>query len=385
MCYNRKMQKRIYLDYAAATPINSEAKKAMEEFYDKNFGNASALYEEGRKAKKALDNARLSISKNINAKPDEIIFTSGGTESNNLAIFGAYGRRNSGHVITSVFEHKSVLEPIKELGRNGAFVTYLKVSRDGFVNPDELKKELRQDTLLVSVMYVNNEIGTIQNIHEMSRVIKEHREKNNSEIIFHTDACQAPAYLEMNMDLLGVDLASFSGAKIYGPKGTGFLYKRRGVKLNSQILGGSQEMGCRAGTEAVGQIVGMARALEVTVLKREKESLRLEELRNYFHEEIIKKILRAEINGSMEKRIPANLSVSFPGTNSEKLILALDNKGIAVSSGSACDSKLDELPHVISSLGKGKEICESVIRFSLGVDTTKEDIDYLLSVLLSAL
>ncbi|MBI2024293.1 cysteine desulfurase [Candidatus Giovannonibacteria bacterium] len=368
--------KRIYLDYAAATPINPEAKKAMEEFYDGTFGNASGLYQEGREAKKALDASRASIARIINAKPNEIIFTSGGTESNNLAIFGAFGRtKNSGHIITSAFEHRSVLEPIKELGRQGVDVTYLKVSPDGFVNPEDVKKELRPDTALVSIMFVNNEIGTIQPIREISKIIKEHQ------TLFHTDACQAAAYLDFNIDSLGVDMASFSGAKIYGPKGVGFLYKRKGVRLASQILGGPQEMGYRSGTEALSQIVGMARALEIAANKREKEALRLEELRNFFAEEVVRKIPDAQINGAMQNRIPSNLSVSFPGTRSEQLILALDEKGIAVSSGSACDSKLEDLPHVIAALGRSPEIARSVIRFSFGVNTEKSDIDYLLEAL----
>lgn len=369
--------KRIYLDYAAATPVDPEVKGVMDEFYDSNFGNASGIYKEGREAKKALTQAREKIAKILSASLDEIIFTSGGTEANNLAIFGALSGKKNGHIVTAKFEHKSVLEPVKELEKQGFEVSYISVSKDGFVDPEEIKNVLREDTVLVSIMYANNEIGTIQPLKEISKIIKNF----NKDIIFHTDACQSAGYLDLNVDKLGVDLMSFSGAKIYGPKGVGLLYKKRGMKLNPRILGGGQEMGFRSGTEPVALAVGMARAFELSRERLEGESKRLKDLRDYFAKEIIERISGAEINGSMEDRIPSNLSISFRGISSERMIIALDERGIAVSSGSACDSRLPDLPHVIMSLGKGEEIATSVIRFGLGSETTQEDIDTVLKIL----
>ncbi len=381
-----KNMERIYLDYAAATPVDPEVKTAMDEFYDQNFGNASGLYKEGREAKKSLGGARANIAKILGARPGEIIFTSGGTESNNLGIFGIANNFAKGHVITSQFEHRSVLEPMKELESRGFKVDYIKVSRDGFVDPGDVKNALQNDTVLVSIMYVNNEIGTIQPIREISKVIKDF----NKSIIFHTDACQAANYLDLNIDKLGVDLASFSGAKIYGPKGVGFLYKKEGIGLRPLILGGGQEMGFRSGTESLGQIIGMARAFEMARERKSEELERLGEILFYFADGI-KKIAGTEINGSLKNRIPSNLSVSFLGIDSESLIVALDEEGISVSSGSACDlprlhevkadSKLAELPHVILSLGKGEGAARGVIRFSFGIHTKKEEITRVLEVL----
>ena len=377
--------KRVYLDYAAATPVDPEIRRTMDEFYDQNFGNASGIYKEGREAKKALNEARGKIAKILSAHPDEIIFTSGGTEANNLAIFGG---ATNGHIITTSFEHRSVLKPIKKLENEGFDVTYLKVSQEGFVNPEDLKNALRENTILVSIMYVNNEIGTIQPIREISKIIRAKRSnlKGSIEVgsrypLFHTDACQAVGYLDLSVEKLGVDLMSFSGAKVYGPKGIGFLYKRRGVHLSPQILGGGQEFGFRSGTEPPGLAVGLAKAFEVSRGKICEETKRLEDLRNYFAREILKRISGAQVNGSLENRIPSNLSVSFRGIESESLIIALDENGIAVSSGSACDLKLPELPHVIMALGKGEDAAHGVIRFSFGIDTTREDIDYVLEVL----
>ena len=380
--YNYEIMKRIYLDYAAATPVDPEVSRVMEEFLDSNYGNASGIYKEGREAKKALEEARERIAKILGARAREIIFTSGGTEANNLAIFGVSAQKKSGHIVTAKFEHRSVLEPIYELEKRGFDVTYLKISRDGFINPEDVKRSLREDTVLVSIMYVNNEIGTIQPIAEIGKIIKRFREESNSQYpYFHTDACQAAGYLDLNVDMLGVGLASFSGAKVYGPKGVGFLYKTEGINLKPQIFGGGQERGFRSGTEPLGLAVGFAKALEISRAKRSEEFERLEKMRNYFAKEVVKRAPGAEINGDMEKRIPSNLNVSFPGIESEQLIVALDEKGIAVSSGSACDSKLPELPHVIMALGKGVEAARSVIRFSLGVNTTKENIDYVLKIL----
>ena len=369
--------------------MRDEVKMVMEEFSGKVYGNASGIYQEGLEAKKALEDSRKKIAKIISARTHEIIFTSGGTEANNLAIFGSASksdfkgfsevglRESRGHIITAAFEHRSVLEPIRELEKRGFEVTYLLVNRDGFVDPEDVKKALRQDTILVSIMYVNNEIGTIQPVREISKRIKNF----NKDIIFHTDACQTAGYLDISVEKLGVDLMTVSGAKIYGPKGVGFLYKRDSVILTPQIYGGGQEFGFRSGTEPIAQIVGLALAFEISVSERDREATRLKGLRDYFADSIIKNIKNVEINGDLKNRIPSNLSVSFLGRESEPLIIALDEKGIAVSSGSACDSKLSELPHVIMALDKGRDAAKSVIRFSLGINTTRKDIDYVLKTL----
>ncbi|MDP3784739.1 MAG: cysteine desulfurase family protein, partial [bacterium] len=350
--------KRIYLDYAAGAPVDPEVNKAMEEFSSANYGNASGIYQEGREAKKVLEDARARIAKILSVRTYEIIFTSGGTEANNLAIFGvgsSFAKASKDkHIITSAFEHRSVLEPIKELERWGFEITYLKVSRDGFVNPEDVRSALRPETILVSIMYVNNEIGTIQPISEISKIIREFRLSGSDPDrapgvgsrypLFHTDMCQAAGYLDLHVEKLGVDLGSFSGAKVSGPKGIGFLYKKEGVALRPEIFGGGQERGFRSGTESVELIVGLAKALEISREKKDAESKRLLGLRDYFAKEILFRIPGAEINGDLIKRISSNLSISFPGVESERLIVALDEKGIAVSSGSACDSKLPELP-----------------------------------------
>lgn len=416
--------KRVYLDHAAATPADPRVEEAMRPFWVEKFGNAGGLYEEGRIAKEVLGQARVKIARLIGAKPDEIIFTSGGTESDNLAIFGvAYGANHlfssrlnpregisishppassakkkpriagsdddsdskwfvpkaiKPHIITTKFEHHAVFEPCQQLAKEGYEVTFLDVGEDGIVNPEDVEKALRPETILVSVMYANNEIGTIQPIAEISKIIRNFRSTNS---YFHTDACQAAGYLDLNVNNLGVDLMTVNGSKIYGPKGAGFLYVRRGVKIAPQILGGRQEMGLRAGTEPVGLSVGLSKALEIAQNEKESESNRLTALRNYFIEQLLNKIPKAVLNGHPTKRLPNNINISVPGANGEEMVIHLDAAGIACSTGSACSSELSEPSHVILSLGRSRELANSSLRLTMGRSTTKEDLDYVLEKL----
>ncbi|MBI2609951.1 cysteine desulfurase [Candidatus Giovannonibacteria bacterium] len=377
-----KVGKRVYLDHAAATPMDPRVFEAMEPFWVKNFGNAGGLYEEGRIAKEAVQKSREAIARLIFAKPEEIIFTSGGTEADNLAIFGTANFFKKGHIITSKFEHHAVLNPCLELEKRGFDVTYLEVGSEGIVNPEDFKKALRADTVLVSIMYANNEIGTIQPIAEIGKIIQNYRlQSANSRLIFHTDACQAAAYLDMNVNELGVDLMTVNGGKIYGPKGAGFLYKKSGVKITPMIFGGGQEMRMRSGTESAPLIVGMAKAFEIAALEREKESARLCELRDYFISELFQKITKIVLNGHDKKRLPNNVNVSILDIEGEALILFMDAHGVSFSTGSACTSESLDPSHVILALGKPYEFAHSSMRFTLGRSTNKEDLDYVLSEL----
>ena len=422
-------QKRIYLDHAATTAVDPRVARAMEHYWNLEYGNPGSLYEEGRHAREAVQMSRETISGLIGAKPEEIIFTAGGTESDNLAIFGVArasapparptpamprreplrpasperkrGERGEGppsqdasagkHIITTKFEHHAVLHPCQELEREGFEVTYLEVGTEGIVNPENVRAALRPDTILVSIMYANNEIGTIQPIAEIGKIIKEFREEKRKSSsppsptsnlpYFHTDACQAAGYLDLNVERLGVDLMTVNGSKLYGPKGIGYLYKRTGVKIKPLIIGGGQEMRLRSGTENVPLIVGMAKAFEIAQSEREEESRRLVPLRDYFVAEIISRIPKVVLNGHPEKRLPNNVNVSILDIEGEALILYLDAYGISCSTGSACTSESLDPSHVILALGKPYEFAHSSMRFTLGRSTTKEALDYVLGTL----
>ena len=393
--------KRIYLDHAATTPMDPRVKSATEPFLSQDFGNAGGLYEEGRLAKNALVKSRETIAKIIGARAEEIIFTSGGTESDNLAIFGvvraATGKKPGflgdskpgfeetaacPHIITTKFEHHAVLEPCQQLQKEGFDVTFLDVGEDGIVNPKDIKMALRPETILVSVMYANNEIGTIQPIAEIGKIIKEYRAQNKSAYpYFHTDACQAAGYLDLNVNNLGVDLMTVNASKIYGPKGAGFLYRKMGVKIKPQILGGGQEMRMRSGTEPVGLIAGLAKALEIAQAEKDLETNRLTPLRDYFISELFKKIPKIVLNGHSVKRLPGNINISILDIEGEALVLYLDAKGISFSTGSACTSESLEPSHVILALGKPYEFAHASMRFTMGRETIKEDLDYVLGEL----
>jgi cysteine desulfurase len=404
------------MDHAATTYLDPRVKKAMEVFWFAKFGNPSSIYKEAREAKKALESARNEIAKIINATPEEIIFTSGGTESDNLAIFG--GARNfvslktgnkgnltetkisgSPHIITTKIEHHAVLNPIKFLGKNGFDVTYLDVGKEGIVKSKDVKKALRKNTILVSIMYVNNEIGTIQPIAEISKIIKEFKIKNlklkiNEKFpIFHCDACQAAGYLDLDVKKLGVDLMTVNGSKIYGPKGVGFLYARKparnashseaggGIKLMPQMYGGEQERGLRPGTENIPAIIGLAEALKISQKEKNKEMKRLVALRDYFIKRLTAEIPKVFLNGHPAKRLPNNVNVSVLGAEGESIVLYLDELGVACSTGSACTSESLEPSHVIMALGKPYEYSHGSVRFTLGRCNTKQDIDYVMKIL----
>lgn len=401
------IKQRIYLDHAATTPLDPKVKKAMELFWFKNFGNPSSLHKEGRDARKAVMESRLVIAKILGAKGDEIIFTSGGTESDNLAILGtanhfrlnfsrlypqvgsdadSKSKRNGfakiGHIVTSNIEHHAVLNPCKELERAGWDITYVNVDKNGIVNPNDIKKAIRPETVLVSIMYANNEIGTIQPISEIGKIIQNHKkEKKTDYPYFHTDACQAGGYLDLDVNKLNVDMLTINGSKIYGPKGAGVLYVKRGVNVNPLTFGGEQEKNLKPGTENVPAIVGMAEALKLAQAGREKESKRLIKLRDVFISRLTKKIPEVYLNGDPAKRLPNNINISVMGVEGESLVLYLDEYGVACSTGSACSSMSLEPSHVITAINKDPLYAHGSLRFTMGKLTTKQNLDYVIKIL----
>lgn len=389
----KKGARNIYMDYAAATPVDPFVFSAMKKYFSIDYGNPGSIHSPGVRAKVAVEVARKEIAKALFCRPQEIIFTSGGTEGDNLALFGvadAWEKNNCGqrgHIIVSAIEHKAVLGPTEELKKRGFEVTYLPVSNAGIVNPADLKKSLKKNTILVSVMCANNEIGTIQPIKELAKIIRCHRSTlnhksgNNNYPLFHTDACQAPCALSLNTLQLGIDLMTLSGAKVYGPKGVGILYKRMGVNILPQVYGGGQEFGSRSGTENVPYIVGLAKALTLAEGKREEESRRLTILRDYFIKKIKNIFPDVEVNGSETKRLPNNLNFYFPGILGEQLVIELDAIGVEISSGSACNVANSGSSHVVRALGLDNKLgdrANSSVRFSLGRQTTKKDVDFVL-------
>lgn len=391
----KNRNKIIYLDHASATPVDEEVASLTSLYQKKFYSNPSSIHKSGIQAKKIMEEGRANIARLINAHPDEIIFTGSGTESVSLAILGLVGAHNGQdkpHIITSEIEHPAVIENCKMLEKTGrASVTYLSVDENGIIDPKLLQKNLRKNTLLVSIMYANNEIGTIQNIRELAKEIRHFRKNNKSTLpYFHTDACQAMNYLETsNVEKLGIDLLSFNSSKIYGPKGIAVLYKKRNIKLRPLYFGGGQEQGLRSGTENVAQIAGFALALSKTEKIKEKESQRLLKLRDYG----IKKILdlsktsgyKITLNGNSKNRLPNNINISINDISSELLVIELDAKGIEVSSRSACKSDSPDESIVISALRRAQGIrqdsTDGSLRISLGRQTKREDLDKLTSSL----
>jgi cysteine desulfurase len=367
--------KRVYLDHAATTPLDPRVKKAMDVFWSEKFGNPSSLYKEGREAKRALNGARADIAKIINSRSEEIIFTNGGTESDNLAIFGIVNKNKKGHIITTKFEHHAVLNSIKFLEKNGFNVTWLDVGKEGIVDPKDVERALKPNTVLVSVMYANNEIGTIQPIKEIGKILKKHP------AVFHTDACQAAGYLDLNVEKLGVDMMTINGSKMYGPKGIGFLYVKKGVKLQPFLHGGEQEKKLRPGTENVPAIVGLAEALKIAQKEKNNEVKRLTSLRGYFIKRLTTEIPKTFLNGHPQLRLPNNINISVLGTEGEAVLLYLDEHGVSCSTGSACSSESLEPSHVIMALKKPHEYGHGSLRFTLGRKTTKKEIDYVMKIL----
>jgi cysteine desulfurase len=372
--------RRIYLDNASTTPIDPEVIEVMITYLKNVYGNPSSLHKEGRMAKSVLQESRSKIANILGCDTKEIIFTSGGTESDNLAIFGfADAYKDKGrHIITSSIEHKAVLDSCKELEKRGFEVTYLEVDENGQISLDQLKSSLRKDTIIVSVMYANNEVGAIQPINKISKIINESKKASP---IFHCDACQASGALPIRVNKLGVDSMTISSSKVYGPKGVGCLYVSKKVKINPIIFGGGQENGLRSGTENTVSIAGFSEAFCLSDKKRKSESERLTIIREYFISKIKKNIDNLSINGGMKNRLPNNINVSIRGVEGESLVLLLDSFGIACSTGSACSSMDLNPSHVLIKIGVPLDLAHCSVRFTLGRYTRKDDIDYTLGVL----
>lgn len=369
--------KTIYLDFCATTPVDPLVAEEMGLYFSSQFGNPSSTHSRGREAREAVEKARQEIASFLNARPEEIVFVSGGTEADNLAVKGiAYANRQRGnHIITSQAEHPAVLNSCKALEKEGFEVTYLPVNQYGQVMPEDVEKALRKTTLLISLIHANNEIGTINPLKEIGEIAEMHG------VYFHTDAVQSFGKLPLNVEEFSLSLLSLSGHKIYGPKGIGALYVRSGTPLKPLLHGGEQEHGRRAGTLNVPAIVGLGKA---TRLVRERMAVDMEKikaLRDYFESEIKKRIDTIEVNGHPSQRIANVLNVSFLGCENEALLLHLDMHGIAVSTGSACHSGTVEPSHVLKAMGLNKTRARSAIRFCLGRETTRSDIDYTLEVL----
>lgn len=385
----------IYLDYAAAAPELTVSKRASLRAA-RYFGNPSSIHKDGLAALALLKEARADIAYTLGALPEEIIFCGSGTESDNLAILGVFkylrlSKEFAGkdlHFITTMIEHPAVLEAHKHIEAMGAKVTYLPVGEDGLVNLKELRAAFTPETVLVSIAYVNNEIGVVEPIREIAKEIRHYRKIIGTDDgpsmfpLFHSDACQATPYLNLTVAQLGVDLLTFNGTKLGGPRGTGVLYVRRGVPVSKMLYGGDQERGLRSGTENVPGIVGLSRALREVHRIKDRESSRVRRLRDYFFEEVKKRFPNVRINGSLESRLPNNVHISFPNFQSELLVLELDARGISASAGSACSAGKDGDSHVMTALyGNGDGKNWGSVRFSLGVGTKKSHINKALSAL----
>jgi cysteine desulfurase len=410
---------RVYLDYNATTPMAPEVLEAMLPYFSERFANASSIHSQGQRARMAVEDARDSVARLIGAKPAEVVFTSGGTEADNLAIFGTIAAavgggtktggasfaptktlesgarggnaailRSSGrggangsaklHVITSAIEHSAVRSACQKLKRDGIEVTYVPVGVDGIVDPEEIRRALRPETVLISIMHANNELGTIQPIEAIAEIARE------AGVTFHTDAVQSAGKLPLDVKRLGVDLLSLSAHKIYGPKGTGALYVKSGTQLHPMFYGGSHERGKRPGTENVPGIVGLGRAAESARALLDESTMRIAAMRNRFEETILETVPDCAVNGSREKRVANTTNITFEGAEAESLVIALDLRGVACATGAACSSGAVEPSHVLLAIGRTPEEGRSSIRFSLGRDTVDAEIDFALRAIPAA-
>jgi len=369
-----------YLDHNATTPLHPRVFDAMEPYLKEYFGNPSSLYRPGQEAKTAVENARGRIADCLGCSPNEIVFTAGGTEGDNLALRGiARSRRNSGnHIVTSSIEHHAVLHTCKMLEEDGCRVTYLPVNEDGQIDLDEVAKSLTPETILISIMWANNETGVINPVEDIAKIAAERG------VLFHTDAVQALGKIPIQIQALGADLASFAGHKIYGPKGSGFLYVKKGTPIAPAITGGSHEHGLRAGTENVAGIVGLAEAVVLASSTLETEAKRLETLRCRLETSVSERLAGVRVNGSSPPRVPNTSNLSFGGVDGESIVLALDLEGICVSTGSACSTGDPEPSHVLTAMGLSAREAQGSIRLSLGKNTTEEDIDFTVHTLVGA-
>ncbi|MCL2485649.1 MAG: cysteine desulfurase NifS [Endomicrobia bacterium] len=374
--------KKVYLDNSATTPVDAEVVKEMQPYLSSVFGNPSSFHSFGRESKNALEKARTKTAQSLNAQPDEIIFTGCGTEADNIAIFGvlnAYGKK--GHIITTQIEHHAVLYSCRHLQKNGYDVTFLQVDKDGVVSVEDVKKAIRDNTILVTIMHANNEVGSIQPIKEIAAVLKEINKERKDRIYFHTDAVQTAGKLSIDVKDLGVDLLAISAHKFYGPKGVGALYVKKGVNISPVMFGGHHESGLRPGTENVAYITGLAKALEISMAKLKEHDEKILYLREKLKKGILEKIPEVTINASGEKAVSAILNVSFKYIEGESLLLKLDMKGIAVSTGSACASGSSEPSYVLSAMCAEPIAAQGTVRFSFSCYNTEEEIDYVLDVL----
>jgi cysteine desulfurase len=370
--------KEIYLDHAATTHVDPRVKEAMDRYWTEEFGNPGSFHTAGLRALKALNTARATVAKIMNCAPEEVIFTGSGTESINTALKGSFwaNKAKGKHIITSTIEHHAVLETCEYLAKHhGAEITYVPVDRSGHVRPEALENAIRPDTILVTIMYANNEIGTINRISELAAIAKKHK------VLFHTDACQAGGVLDIDVKKLGVDLMTINGSKLYAPKGVGVLFVRRGVQLHPLLHGGGQEFRMRSGTENVPCIVGFARALELAHQEREAENARLTTLRDKLINGILTTVPKTFLNGHPTERLPNNVNISFMDIEGEALLLMMNEHGICASTGSACTSKSLDPSHVILALGLPYEASHGSIRFTLGRNTTEAGIYKVIEVL----
>ena len=373
------MERLIYLDHGATTRVDERVLNKMIPYYSLNFGNPSSVYFIGRRNKRVIEEARQNVASCIGAKQKEIYFTSCGSESDNLALKGiAYANSSKGkHIITSKIEHSAILNTCATLERQGFKVSYLNVDCNGVVNLEELENSITQDTILISIMFANNEIGTIEPIEKISQIAKRHN------VYFHTDAVQAVGNVRINVDELGIDLLSMSAHKFYGPKGVGALYVRDGINFERIQDGGGQEKGKRSGTENVAGIVGLCTAIQYAYNEFDFNNIKVTALRNYFINNLIKQFDNVKINGDLNNRLPGNINVSFDGIDGEQLLLKLDEYGICASSASACSTGSSKPSHVLTAIGLTKEQAAGTVRFTLGKENTQSDIDYTIRTILN--
>ena len=367
----------IYLDNSATTPIKSEVLKEMMPYLTTEYGNASSLYSVGRSAKRAIEKARNRVAELLNCNHNEIYFTGGGSESDNIALKGfAYANKEKGnHIITSKIEHSAILETCKTLERQGFEVSYINVNEDGIIDVEELRKSIKTNTILISVMTANNEVGTVQPIEEIAKIA------HDNNIIFHTDAVQAIGNVQIDVEKMRIDMLSLSSHKINGPKGVGALYIKNGIEVEKFINGGHQEKDRRAGTENVAGIVGIGKAAEIARKNMETHIRNLSKIRDYYIKKVQKEIPNIRINGSMENRLPGNANISFKGINASELIFKLDERGICVSSGSACSSGNRNPSHVLIAMNVPEVYLNSAIRTTFGDNNTFEQVDYVVKIL----
>ena len=376
-------ERLIYMDHAATTAVRPEALEAMLPYFGVNFGNPSSIYTLAQEARNAVDDARQTIAGLIGCRISELIFTSGGTESDNTALKGvAFALRNVGnHIITTAIEHHAILHTCHQLEQFGFDVTYLPVDRHGLVDPDDVAKAITDRTILVSVMLANNEIGTIEPVAAIARTVKQEARRLDRNILMHTDAVQGAGFLDLNVQELGVDLMSLSAHKFHGPKGVGVLYVKRGTPFEPQMMGGGQERERRSGTENVPGIVGMAEAFRLACQERETTAARCVAMRDRIIEGLQDRVEHAHLNGHPVERLPNNVNISFEAVEGEPILLGLDFAGISASSGSACSSASLEPSHVLLAIGLAAELAQGSVRITLGKDNTDEEVDYMLSVI----